>query len=223
MKSILNFSFQRTRFLVIAGLLVLPACLNDQPADPAGSTGDADDLPELVGTLDEELSTLDVKRLADDFQSLEGSSSFGDFQRVDRMGMPAVATAVITSKDAYNQADPVDDAAGTFVSEIVTNVGALHAALDDDLTGAGLTPCATPDCVSQAAPLVVPDAITIDVSKASGFPNGRRLTDTVIDITLAVVLLDLRTHSATTLVGVNPTENDRRFRRTFPYLACPHR
>ena len=63
--------------------------------------------------------------------------------RVDRMGMPAVATAVITSKNAYNQANPSDDAAGVFVSEIVANVGAIHAALDDDLTSLGLTPCAT--------------------------------------------------------------------------------
>ena len=29
-------------------------------------------------------------------------------ERVDRTGMPAVATAVIVSKDAYNDADPVE-------------------------------------------------------------------------------------------------------------------
>ncbi len=224
MNAIMNAATQRTRFLVIAGLLAvaLSACLGDQPAGPTGTAGDADDIPEFVGTLDDELAALDVERFLDDFQSLGRASSFGDFQRVDRMGMPAVATAVITSKDAYNQADPVDDAAGAFVPEIVANVGALHAALDDDLTGAGLTPCATSNCVNQAAPLVVPDVLTIDVSQPPGFPNGRRLKDTVIDITLAVVLLDLQTHSATTLVGLNPTENDRRFRRNFPYLARPH-
>lgn len=143
--------------------------------------------------------------------------------RVDRMGMPAVATAVISSKDAYNQADPIDDAAGTFVSEIVASVDFLHSALDDDLTALGLTPCATMDCVGQAAPFVVPDVITIDPSQPAGFPNGRRLTDPVIDVTLALVLLDLGVHDVTTLVGVNPTANDRKFHHAFPYLAGPHR
>jgi hypothetical protein len=143
--------------------------------------------------------------------------------RVDRMGMPAIATAVISSKDAYNQADPIDDAAGTFVSEIVASVDFLHSALDDDLLGLGLTPCATMDCVGQAAPFVVPDVITIDPSQPAGFPNGRRLTDPVIDVTLALVLLDLGVHDVTTLVGVNPTANDRKFRNAFPYLAGPHR
>jgi hypothetical protein len=142
--------------------------------------------------------------------------------RVDRMGMPAVATATITSKDAYNQADPVDDAAGTFVGEIVANIGGIHAALDDDLTGLGLTPCATMTCVNQAAPFVVPDVIRIDPSQPAGFPNGRRLTDPVIDITLALVLLDLSVHPVDALIGVNPTANDLPFRDRFPYVARPH-
>jgi hypothetical protein len=151
-----------------------------------------------------------------------GATHHDQYVRVDRMGMPAIATAVITSKNAYNQADPTDDAQGTFVSEIVANVTGLHTALDDDLTGLGLTPCAAGDCVAQAAPIVVPDVLRIDPAAPAGFPNGRRLTDTVIDITLAVVLLDLGVHSPTTLIGVNPTANDRRFNKRFPYLARRH-
>lgn len=147
-----------------------------------------------------------------------------EFARVDRMGMPAVGTAVITSKDAYNVADPVDDAAGDFVTEITNNVSGLHDALDDDLTGAGLTPCATEDCVGQAAPFVVPDTITINVTQPAGFPNGRTLPDQVIDVTLALVLLDLSAEgqSVTTLaeLPLNPTENDMAFRTNFPYLAA---
>jgi hypothetical protein len=149
--------------------------------------------------------------------------------RIDRMGMPAVATAVITSKQAYNEADPTDDAAGTFVGEIVNNLTALHAALDDDLIGLGLTPCTVDEAVAQAAPLVVPDVIKVDTSAPSGFPNGRRLTDTVIDVTLAVIFLDVAglgatdgPHTAGTLVGVNPTANDEAFSAAFPYLAQPH-
>lgn len=145
------------------------------------------------------------------------------FSRVDRMGMPGVATVVITSKDAYNQADPTDDAAGTFVGEIVANVDFLHTALDDDLTSLGLTPCATLDCVGQAAPFVVPDVVTLDTSQPPGFPNGRLLTDPVIDITLALILLDLNTHPVTTLIGLNPTANDKPFLDHFPYLRRPHK
>lgn len=149
------------------------------------------------------------------------------YTRVDRMGMPAIATAVISSgnKDAYNEDSPAGDAAGHWVADITNNVMALHGALDDDLSGLGLTPCATGDCVGQAAPLVVPDVLSVDPSAASGFPNGRRLSDPVIDVTLAVVLLDLATHPVTLFADLplNPPANDRVFSNAFPYLAAPHK
>jgi len=146
------------------------------------------------------------------------------YARVDRMGMPAVATATITSKDAYNAANPTDDAAGMFVSEISSHVADLHTALDDDLVNLGLTPCDADTCVLTAAPLVVPDVIKVNSTLPAGFPNGRRLSDQVIDITLAVLLLNLNVHSVTTLadVPVNPPANDRTFLTSFPYLAAPN-
>jgi len=72
------------------------------------------------------------------------------------------------------------------------------------------------------ANLVVPDTVTINLAAPPGFPNGRRLTDPVIDLTLAVVLLDLTKHPATTLVDIplNPAANDLPFRPAFPYLAA---
>jgi Domain of unknown function (DUF4331) len=151
------------------------------------------------------------------------------YKRIDRMGMPAVATALITSKQNYNEADPIDDARGDFVPEILAHLTTLHNALDDDLIAAGLTPATVQEAAAQGAPLVVPDVITVDTNAPSGFPNGRRLTDTVIDITLAVLLLDVNglgdsngPHPVTALVGVNPTANDEAFSTTFPYLAQPH-
>jgi hypothetical protein len=87
-------------------------------------------------------------------------------------------------------------------------------------------------CLNQVVPgtggatvasLVVPDVLTLDLNSSAGFPNGRRLPDPVIDITLAVLFLDLRTHPADTLarVPVNPPANDLPFRANFPYLAAP--
>lgn len=68
------------------------------------------------------------------------------FVRVDRTGMPAVATALIGGprKDAYNDASPSDDEAGTFVPELSSQLTALTNVLVDDLTGLGLKPCAKP-------------------------------------------------------------------------------
>jgi hypothetical protein len=75
---------------------------------------------------------------------------------------------------------------------------------------------------TTVANLVVPDTVTIDLSQPSGFPNGRRLTDPVIDLTLAVLFLDLTKHSAATLanIPINPAANDLPFRPAFPYLAA---
>lgn len=75
----------------------------------------------------------------------------------------------------------------------------------------------------SVASLVVPDTIQIDLSQPSGFPNGRRLPDPVVDITLAVIFLDLSVHPATTFasVPINPPMNDRTFLDVFPYLAPP--
>lgn len=67
------------------------------------------------------------------------------YVRVDREGMPAVATAVIGGalKNAYNDASPSDDVAGTFVPEIVNQLTLLHNALADDLIALGLNVCSS--------------------------------------------------------------------------------
>lgn len=87
-------------------------------------------------------------------------------------------------------------------------------------------------CLNQVIPVpgsptvasaVVPDTLTINLANASGFPNGRRLPDPVIDVTLAVIFLDLTRHSPLLFANLplNPPANDRTFRAGFPYLAAP--
>ena len=88
-----------------------------------------------------------------------------------------------------------------------------------------VTPCLQQEVAPgvSVAGLIVPDTLTLDLSGTSGFPNGRKLSDPVIDATLAVIFLDLDTHSATTLAGLplNPPSNDVAFQSSFPFLAPP--
>ncbi len=86
--------------------------------------------------------------------------------------------------------------------------------LEQEIPGTGGT---------TVAEAVVPDTLTLNLAAASGFPNGRRLPDPVIDVTLAVIFLDLQTNGAGTLAGLplNPPENDVAFRDSFPFLAAP--
>jgi len=170
------------------------------------------------------------------------------YTRVDRMGMPAVSTALVPSarKNAYNDGDPSGDM--SFAGDFITTLTGLHTALDADLNTLHLTPCsmtsvagALPECLSQmysaghtVASLVVPnDVITLDTTVAAGFPNGRRLEDPVIDVTLAVLLLRLNiglcgtgtaTCTAATLamLPLNPAQNDVTNLTDWPYLAPPH-
>lgn len=106
-----------------------------------------------------------------------------------------------------------------------------------DMAQAGATTTTAPpgsplnvqDCLDQpiapgkpsVANFVVPDTIKVDLKQPSGFPNGRRLTDSVIDTELAWIFLDLRQVDALTLTRrpLGPQANDVPFRAEFPYLA----
>lgn len=70
--------------------------------------------------------------------------------------------------------------------------------------------------------LVVPDTVKLDVTKPNGFPNGRQLTDPVVDVTLAVLFLDLTKHPANLLASLplNPPGNLETLPSTFPYLGA---
>lgn len=73
----------------------------------------------------------------------------------------------------------------------------------------------------SVASLVIPDTIKMDLTKPNGFPNGRRLEDPVVDLTLAALFLDLTKHPVTLLASLplNPSGNDVPFPGAFPYVA----
>jgi hypothetical protein len=167
------------------------------------------------------------------------------FVRVDRMGMPAVATALIgaADKNAYNDANPEKDGAD-FAPKFIASLTAIHTALDANLTSKNLVPCSMiplpgglPECLAQeyapgktVASLVVPhDTLKLDLAAPPGFPNGRMLQDQVIDVTLGVLLLKLGPQQGAdklAKIPLNPGKNDINggvFGTEFPYFLPPQK
>jgi len=90
------------------------------------------------------------------------------------------------------------------------------------------------NCFAQTVPgtggetlrsLIIPDTLKLDLSRPSGFPNGRDLDDPVVDILLAMIFLDFTVTGQSTMtfanLPLNPPGNDRPFTATFPFLAPP--
>lgn len=222
--------FQRHISLIVLALST-SACFqaddgNDEIA--ATETSSATDSTDAETT---ESTTESESDGASESDTTTGSDAFvfasdppESYVRVDRMGMPAVATVLITDKDAYNAGNPSDDDAGAFDNDLGTNIVALQSALNDDLMSLGVSPCNITCFIDQALPLIQPDTLKLDLTNPPGFPNGRRLSDPVIDLTLAVLFLDLQVHTVDTFADlpVNPPANDVTFSPVFPFLAAPH-
>jgi hypothetical protein len=153
-----------------------------------------------------------------------GTTSMGGKQ-IDRMGRPAIATVFIPSnpfpgervgeeesmKNAYNESRPSGDQA-RFRGEVVDTLTVLHSLND----GSGDDSSDDAGKVAGLADVLLPDALTFDTASSSGFLNGRRLADDVIDAEL-----DLVTEGAVTTDCV--AQNDKPFRGSFPYVARPHK
>ena len=122
-------------------------------------------------------------------------------KQFDRMGRPAINTVFIPSakKNSFNATAPAMD--------VATFSGDVQAAL----VGLGNSPTRAAALTS----VLLPDVLTFNTADASGFLNGRRLFDDVIDTELSLI-----TDGALAGDGVNA--NDKPFRTSFPYLALPH-
>ena len=131
----------------------------------------------------------------------------------------------IKLRDAYNASNPEEDFAGIWVPEIVKSIMFFHGALDDDLVALKLVPATVDDTVAQAGPVIIPDTIKYDPTKPAAYPNGRKLEDQVVDLTLAAVLIKLSAKQPLDTFAklpLNPPENDVPFSAEWPYLAPPH-
>lgn len=172
------------------------------------------------------------------------SSTYYRDVQVSRLGNPLVNEVIIPlgKKDFFNATQPSDDGAnfGKFVvePELAKLINALYPGLNVPetnrtdivtalLTGIpGLTqirPGAPPTDTLKinlgVAPNPTPNRFGVLAGDTQGFPNGRRLTDDVVDIELRVVGGFLLGNKLPLGDGVD--QNDTGFRTTFPYVAAP--
>ncbi len=73
----------------------------------------------------------------------------------------------------------------------------------------------TPDNIDILLSIVVPDTLKLDVTQPSEFPNGRGLTDDVLDTVVFYIFNQVP-------VSDGVSANDKPFLSVFPFLAPPH-
>jgi hypothetical protein len=169
----------------------------------------------------------------------------GPYIQVNRMGNPLFNEGLVAlkDKDNYNRMLPTSDST-TFATyalnpEIASLINLVF----------GTTFAATGR--NDLALVFIPDVLRIDTTtapvnlagqpgfsrlgfigldtivdssgrvKSSGWPNGRRLGDDVVDIALTAVASG-PSYSTVTVVGDNVAANDQVFNQVFPYSATPH-
>ena len=126
------------------------------------------------------------------------STNAGDTQ-IDRMGRPAINTVFNHGEDknVFNAGDPVNDWRdfGTSFVSTLTSTGAANP--------------------SGLAHFLLPDILTFDTAGSSGFPNGRQLSDDVIDTELNLI-------TGGTVTRGDCVASDSSFSGSFPYLGSPN-
>jgi hypothetical protein len=175
------------------------------------------------------------------YSTTERKDASGDWTRVSRLGMPLVNEVVnpVKDKDKFNASSPEND--GDFLKnvtepELPKLIEAIYKikAPDeprDDLVSVFLTgvkdlnqpPKVTPSEMlrlnTSIEPAAEPKRLGVLDGDNAGFPNGRRLADDVLDISLQVVEGEL--------VGTKNDQsdavdaNDQDFEKNFPYVALP--
>jgi len=180
----------------------------------------------------------------------------GDWVQVSRLGNPLINEVIIPlgQKDAWNAGNPADDAqyADRYLApELAAIINTVYPSLPDARTSErsdlvlilgqgvpGVTATNTGDTLYDMLrlnmgipPTAKPERMGVLAGDAGGFPNGRRLTDDVIDIEIRAVadgygsflaenfqLPNLEPNNA---VGDGVNKNDKTFLDGFPYVAGP--
>lgn len=164
----------------------------------------------------------------------------GPYVQINRMGNPLFNEVFVAlrDKDLFNVRKPAND--GNVFAKYALNpelAGLINFVFGTSNAGTGRTDLAAifiPDVlrvVTNTGPVPVAGQagfnrlgfiggdLTSGVS--SGWPNGRRLGDDVVDIALTA-LVSGPTYSTITVVGDNVSANDEPYNQVFPYSATPH-
>lgn len=171
--------------------------------------------------------------------------SFGPWVQVSRLGLPLINELIVplSAKDRFNRSSPTGDV--TLLTDLL-----LEPELPGLINSVFGTSFATTERVDLVE-IAMPDVLKVVVETnpvrlpgqagfnrlsvlggdttptqggfiaPSGFPNGRRIGDDVVDILLSVVASG-PTFATTTLLGDNVNANDQIYNQVFPYLATPH-
>ena len=170
-----------------------------------------------------------------------------DEAQVSRLGMPLVNEVVIPLglKDKFNASEPFDDVANFGASVVDPELAKLFhaiyglsvpAAPRNDIvavfaTGvpglnqpAGVAPGEMLRLNLTIPPAATPNRLGVLAGDLAGFPNGRRLTDDVVDIeerVVAGVLVNGFNVAPNNQLGDGVDANDMPFLPYFPYVAPP--
>ncbi|MBC2903330.1 DUF4331 domain-containing protein [Streptomyces cupreus] len=165
----------------------------------------------------------------------------GHFAQVSRLGMPLVNEVVnpLKDKDKFNASAPWDDAqflknvTNPELPKLIEAIYKIPAPAEprNDLVDVflkGVKGLNQPPHVRPAEelrlntsikPAAEPKRLGVLDGDNSGFPNGRRLTDDVIDASLQVVEGELV--GSKNDLGDAVDKNDKDFEKAFPYVALP--
>ena len=176
----------------------------------------------------------------------------GDWVQTSRLGNPLVNEVVssVELKDAFNALKPekdgsvqglVDRVTDPEVPKLIEKIYGIPAPATprDDLVSVFLTGVKGLNQPTKVTPSEMmrlntntpvtaePNRLGVLAGDAGGFPNGRRLTDDVVDIELQTLEGAIQADGSIKLVdalaagdGVN--ENDVPFESSFPYVALPN-
>jgi hypothetical protein len=165
--------------------------------------------------------------------------NFGGWQQVSRLGNPLFTEGLVAfaDKDRFNRTPASQDAQFAKYArnpELATLINAVY--------GTSFVATGRTDLEKIFIPEVLRVATTTDPVRlsgqagfsrlgfiggdttngvSSGWPNGRRLGDDVVDIALTAIASG-PSYSTITVVGDNVAANDMPYHQVFPYLATPH-
>ena len=173
------------------------------------------------------------------------SLNVGPWVQVNRMGNPLFNEALVAlkDKDRYNRTSPLKDAQRFNTYALNSEIARLlNARFSLGLAETGR---------SDLAAVYIPDVIRVDTTTdpvplagqtdfnrlgfiggdtsvndqdrviSSGWPNGRRFGDDVIDIALTAIASG-PDYDEVTVVGDNMNANDQVYNQVFPYAGTPH-